>query len=140
MSLFALDASATLPWCFTEEATPATEALLDRLRSGDQAIAPAHWPAEVMNALNMAVRRNRIDLSRVFQFAEALAALPIKIDPPSAPRFWKPLLTTSIDMRLTAYDAAYLQLARQNGVPLATLDRELRNAARAESIPLIELT
>lgn len=58
MSLFALDTSATLPWCFTEEATAATEALLDRLRSGDQAIAPAHWPAEVMNALAMACGEN----------------------------------------------------------------------------------
>jgi len=58
---FVADASATLPWCFEDEATAATEALLERLRAGEPAIEPAHWPTEVMNALIMAVRRGRID-------------------------------------------------------------------------------
>ena len=48
-----------------EEATPATEALLERLRAGEPAVVPAHWSAEVMNGLIMAVRRGRIDLERV---------------------------------------------------------------------------
>ncbi len=139
MSVFVIDASATLPWCFTEEATPATEALLERLHSGDEAIAPAHWPTEVMNGMIMAVRRQRIALSSVLQFAEALAALPIYVEPPCTPAFWDLLLTTAWDTQLTIYDAAYLQLARRSGMPLATLDRELQKAARAASIPLIEL-
>jgi len=140
LSVFVIDASATLPWCFTEEATPGTEALLERLRSGDEAIAPAHWPSEVMNGLIMAVRRQRIAFSLVLQFAEALAALPIHIDHPSTPESWDLLLTTAVDTQLTIYDAAYLQLARHSGAPLATLDRELQKAARTASIPLIELS
>ena len=48
---FVADASATLPWCFAEEATPATEALLDRAQAGEEVLVPAHWPTEVMNGL-----------------------------------------------------------------------------------------
>ena|ERR1039458_2505867 len=63
---FVADASATLPWCFEEEATPATEALLERLRAGEPAVVPAHWPTEVMNGLIMAVRRGREPAARRF--------------------------------------------------------------------------
>jgi hypothetical protein len=51
------DASATLTWCFEDQAMPWTDALLAKLRAGDEAIVPAHWPAEVANALLIAVRR-----------------------------------------------------------------------------------
>jgi hypothetical protein len=57
---FVIDASATLPWRFEDEATPWTEALLDRIEGGEEVVVPAHWPLEVMNGLLMAVRRGRI--------------------------------------------------------------------------------
>jgi len=134
-----VDSSATVPWCFSDEATPETEALLERLRSGDQAIVPAHWPTEVMNALVMGVRRQRLTFSQVLQFTEALAALPIQIAAPNAVANWDSLLTLATKTQLTLYDAAYLQLAIQHGVPLATLDKELQQAARTAGIPLIDL-
>ena len=65
MSDFVADASATLPWCFEDEATPCTESLLERLRVGESAVVPAHWPTEVMNGLVVAMRRGRIDHERV---------------------------------------------------------------------------
>jgi predicted nucleic acid-binding protein len=39
--------------------------------------------------------------------------------------------------RLTVYDAAYLELAQRQGVPLATLDGALAAAATAENVPLL---
>jgi hypothetical protein len=51
MADFVGDASTTLPWYVADEATPPTEALLDRLRAGETGIVPAHWPTEVMKAL-----------------------------------------------------------------------------------------
>lgn len=56
---FVIDAAATLPWCFEDEATPSTDRLLFDLRMGDMAAVPAHWPLEVLNSL-LAVRRGRI--------------------------------------------------------------------------------
>ncbi len=51
MARLVLDASATLTWCFEDEATPWTDALLASLRAGDEAIVPLHWSAEVANTL-----------------------------------------------------------------------------------------
>jgi predicted nucleic acid-binding protein len=138
MARFVVDASATLPWCFAEEATPATEALLDRVQEGDEAVVPAHWPTEVMNGLIMAVRRSRIDLERIARFANDLGALPIRIEPAYAPAAWDAVIRVSTEYRLTVYDAAYLELAQRTGLPLATLDGDLRKAAVSANVSLVE--
>ena len=51
------DASVTLTWCFEDEAIAWTDDLLEKLRAGDEATVPAHWPVEVANALLNAIRR-----------------------------------------------------------------------------------
>jgi len=135
---FVIDASATLPWCFAEEATPWTEGLLDRLQGGEEARVPAHWPIEVMNGLIMAVRRKRIDLERVARFAGDLAALPVRIERPHEPATWNAVVQLAAKHNLTIYDAAYLELAQRIGLPLATLDDDLRKAARAKGASLVE--
>src|SRR5580658_7598839 len=119
MADFVVDASATLPWCFPDEATPATEALLDRLRAGETAVTPAHWPTEVMNGLMMAVRRNRIDMERVARFTRDLGALPIRIEAPHNPVVWDAMIRVANQHQLTIYDGGYLELARRTGLPLA---------------------
>lgn len=135
---FVADASVTLPWCFADEATPETEALLERLRAGEPAIVPAHWPTEVMNGLIVAVRRSRIDPERVARFARDLAALPIRIEPPHAPAAWDAVIRVATEYQLTVYDAAYLELAERNSLPLASLDGDLRKAALAAGVALLE--
>jgi len=80
------DASATLTWCFEDEAMPWTDALLADLRAGGEAIVPAHWPAEVANALLIAVRRGRISRETANRFFLDLRALPIRVDPESSER------------------------------------------------------
>ena len=91
-----------------------------------------------MNGLIMAVRRSRIDLDRVARFARDLAALPIRIEPPHAPAAWDAVIRVATKHHLTAYDATYLALAERTGLPLATLDGELRKAARAANVVLVE--
>jgi predicted nucleic acid-binding protein len=65
---FVIDASVTLPWCFEDEATEWTEALLDRLSAGEVAFAPAHWPVEVSNGLLTAIRKKRTEPERAELF------------------------------------------------------------------------
>jgi len=134
---FIADASATLPWCFADEATPWTEGLLDRLQGGEEVVVPAHWPIEVMNGLIMAVRRKRIDLDRVARFATDLASLTVRIEPPCAAALWYTVLGMATKHDLTVYDAAYLELALRIGLPLATLDGDLQRAARSEGVTLL---
>ena len=138
MAGFVPDASATMPWRFEDEATPWTEALLDRIQGGEEVLVPAHWPLEVVNALLSARRRGRITAEQMSEFIDDLAALPIRLEPPSGPAQWPTIVALAEKHRLTAYDAAYLDLVRRTGLPLATLDDDLRNAARAEGVALVE--
>jgi predicted nucleic acid-binding protein len=140
MSGFVPDASATLPWRFADEATPWTEALLDRIQRGEEVFVPAHWPLEVANALLVARRRGRVTAEQISEFIEDLASLPIRLEPPSGPARWPTILALAEQHRLTAYDAAYLELVRRTGLPLATLDGDLRKAAEAEGLALVEET
>lgn len=136
---FVPDASVTLPWRFEDEATPWTEALLNRIEGGEQAVVPAHWPLEVVNALS-AQRRGRVTAEQISEFVDDLSALPIRIEPPSGPAQWPAIISLAEKHRFTAYDAAYLELALRTGLPLATLDGDLKEAARAEGTGIIEET
>jgi predicted nucleic acid-binding protein len=81
MAVFVADASVTLAWCFEDEATNWTDEFLERLRQGDRIIVPAHWPAEVANALLTAVRRNRIRPEQPQLLWDYLGRLPIDTEP-----------------------------------------------------------
>ncbi len=137
MATFVVDASVTLAWCFEDEATAWTDGLLDRLRAGDRIAVPAHWPTEVSNGLLTALRRQRIQPDRPELFWEELAILPIEVEPPLSSDQAKTVLRLSLQYELTAYDAAYLELAKRRGFPLATLDSALMSAAAPAGVTLI---
>ena len=128
MSGFVLDCSATLPWVFANEATPATDALLDDLADGGQAWVPALWHLEVANAMQGARRRGLIDRAGVEKFLETLRTLEIEVDDETTSGAWTRIISLGEAHGLTAYDAAYLELALRKGLPLASLDAQLRKA------------
>jgi predicted nucleic acid-binding protein len=117
-----------LSWCLPDEG--GTDQIQQEV-AGFGAIAPAHWPLEVANALLMAVRRQRINTEFRNAALRDLAALPITLDAETSARAWHETLRIADTYRLTAYDAAYLELAQRLGLPLATLDAELRVAAQS---------
>lgn len=128
MSEFILDCSATLPWVFASEATAATDALLDDLAGGGRAWVPGLWHLEVANVLLGAQRRGQIDKAGVEKFLATLRALDIEVDDETVSVAWTRTLALGEAHALTAYDAAYLELALRKGLPLASLDARLRKA------------
>ncbi len=134
---FVIDASATLPWRFEDEATPWTEALLDRAERGEELVVPAHWPLEIANDLLAALRKERITVDQACEFSDDLAALHIRFAPDSGPAEWPSVLALAQQHNLTAYDAAYLDLARRTGLALATMDNASIRGARAAGVLLI---
>lgn len=133
---FVLDSSVALTWCFDDERMVATDALLDRVvESG--ATAPSLWPLEVLNALAMAERRSRIDATRRQRLGGFLRDLPVTIDVETASQAWAVTSQLATRFRITMYDAAYLELAQRLGLPLATLDQELRAAGGALGVTLL---
>ncbi len=137
MAVFVVDASVALAWCFEDEATRWSEEFLERLRQGDRIIVPAHWGAEVANALLMGVRRKRIKPEQPRLLWDELWLLPIDTEPALTAVRGKEVLALGEKHGLTVYDAGYLELAHRYGLPLATLDGDLRKAAQAEGVPLL---
>ncbi len=131
-----LDSSVTLAWYFEDERTPATTALLRQV-AVTGAIVPRLWRLEVANGLLVATRRGRIDPTyRETSLAE-LAMLPIDLDEDTDVYAWTTTLRLADIFRLTVYDAAYLELAQRRSLPLASLDRDLRDAANGLGIALL---
>ena len=95
---------------------------------------PSLWWFEIRNILVVNERRKRITESGTRSFLRGLNRIPIRVDrvPVEAE-----VLRLARAHRLSVYDAAYLELACREGLPLATLDRDLAGAARAENVPII---
>ncbi len=134
---FVIDASMTLSWLIDSEATPFTEGVLEMLRR-KRGVTPALWAFEVSNALTLAERRWRIRREELAQILERLENLRVEIE--QRPLLWlcQQILPIARRYGLTAYDAAYLELAIREELPLATLDDKLRQAAVSAGVPLVE--
>ena len=131
-----LDPSVTLAWVYAAETTPAVQNVFATLALRG-AWAPNLWRLEVANVLEMGVRRRRHDETFRDATLADLALLPIRIDAETDTQAWGATARLAARHRLTLYDSAYLELARRLGLPLATLDPDLRNAAGAEFVPLL---
>lgn len=132
---FVLDASMTLSWAFEGESTPFTVAVLKSLETV-HAVAPALWAFEVASVLSTAERRGRMDAAAQAAFLER-RRLPIAIEHRPATWLAQQILPLARTYHVSAYDAAYLELAIREGLPLATLDDDLRRAACAAGVALV---
>lgn len=129
---FVLDASVAACWLFDDEDHPHARLALARIR-GDEARVPSLWWFEVRNTLLVSERRGRLTEADTTAFLAVLSRLAISVDRTPG----DDVLALARRRNLTVYDAAYLELARRADLPLATLDRRLAVAARAERVALI---
>lgn len=130
---FVLDASVTASWAFRDEQHPHADLALERIQR-DQAYAPSLWWFEVRNILIVSERRKRLSGAETAAFLRDIATLHIDLD--IAPESDE-VLRLARTHRLSAYDAAYLELALRKNTPLATLDADLVKASRGESVRII---
>lgn len=133
--LFILDASVALSWCFADEASRESRAVLNFLLENDAEV-PAIWPLEIANTLAINERKHRITTAQSDEFLATLADLNIRVEahfPALTPKDVFPLVRRH---GLSAYDAAYLELAKRKGLQLATFDRQLIAAAPQEDVQL----
>lgn len=132
-----VDASVTAAWCFEDEETKYARRLLKRSRD-IVFYVPAIWPLEMTNVLLVNERRKRINAADTVRFVMLLNELAIQVDRPPAMQPFDSTLLLARAHGLSAYDAAYLELALRKGVPLATLDARLRAAAKLAGVRLDE--
>ena len=131
---FVLDASIAACWAFEDENHPAAALALERIRT-DEALVPGIWWFEVRNTLVVNERRGRLSEADTAIFLRGLSRLGVTID--RTPEE-SAVLALARTHRLSVYDASYLELAQRERLPLATLDHDLRKAARTAGTALLE--
>lgn len=138
MSRFVLDASVALRW-FLDNPLPAyAKRVRQLLIKGDRALVPALWHLEMSNGLVVAERRKLLspsDVDRALLDLEELVARTIDTDSALVPVALG--FSNARAFKLSAYDAVYLDLAKQEKLPLASLDERLRAAARPAGVALL---
>ena len=128
-----LDASISASWHFPDEASEPADTVLKGLEE-DSALVPVHWWFEIRNVLLIGERRGRASRVQTATFLEWLAELPIRNAPlPNGAE----VLELARKHALTFSDAAYLELAQRERIPLATLNQPLARAALAEGVALL---
>ena len=135
---FVVDNSIVMTWCFQDEMVPYAEAVLDSLAEA-VAVVPAIWPLEVINVLLVAERNGRLHEADSVRFVSLIGQLPIMVDRSWPERLMRDLLAIGRIHNLSSYDTAYLELAMRQGLPIASLDKRLHQAARRIDLPILEV-
>jgi predicted nucleic acid-binding protein len=130
---FVLDASVVVTWAMRDEDHPAADRAFIQIQN-DSAVVPGIWWYEIRNTLILNERRNRISRQDCVQFLEDLDSFRIDV---RFPGHSEQIIDLARKLRLSVYDAAYLSLAIEERLSLATLDTALQAAALAMNVPLL---
>ncbi len=130
------DSSVALAWGLPDERSAEAEAVLGETNAGSRIWVPALWWYELANALAVAERRRRIteaDSAELWDlYGRLQVSTDVNLDAARAARFQ----SLARQHGLSAYDAAYIELAERKGLALATLDRRLSDVAGASGVAL----
>jgi predicted nucleic acid-binding protein len=135
---FVLDASVTIRWALNDGSTADrayAEQVLDSLAVA-QAWVPALWYTETVHVLRCAEDSGKFGESALTEFVYHLAQLPIHLDNAAPSGIQLAVASISREFKLSGYDAQYLELARRRNLPIATLDKDLRKAAKKSGVPI----
>lgn len=138
MTAFVLDNSVAMRWHLESEKhtdQEYAEAVLLSLAGAD-AFVPNLWHLEATNVLLGAENRGDTTLGEIERFIAQLENLPLHIDPLTARQSFTRTMSLARAYKLSSYDAAYLELAIREGLPLATLDKDLIKAAKKADIEI----
>lgn len=130
---FVVDNSVVSGWYLAKQATPYTDAVLDTLRN-DTAIVPPLWELELVNVVRTAVKRSTLTDDEARLAVSFVLGLPITVDRAIVPP--ERVLSLALTYDLTAYDAAYLELALRLKLPIAAKDGALKGAAEKAGVSL----
>lgn len=120
-----IDNSVFMAWCMGEEDDPRVYNTMQRV-ADEGGVVPRIWWYELRNALLVNERRGRISQQQVSDTLADSQELDIYIDNKHDDAL---ILDLARRFKLTVYDSAYLEVALRRSMPLATLDKRLREAA-----------
>ncbi len=137
---FVLDASVTMTWLLADGSSSAVSYSRDVLnavaRKDTQPVVPATWALEVSNVIARAESRSLLTEAQSEAFLEMLDELDVDVDSATFNKALSDTLQLARRYHLSTYDASYLEVALREGLPLATLDDDLRKAAKKAGVTL----
>lgn len=139
MPSLVLDNSVAMRWCFkdgSEADLIYADKVLDSLTSDYTFLVPNLWHLEAANVVVRAQKREWLTAEQMHEFLDLVAQLPLTVDSQTAKQAISATILLAKEHNLSAYDAAYLELALRQQVPLATLDVDLRKAANKINVPI----
>lgn len=138
MTAFVLDNSVAMRWLLASNKVSDQRYAESVLRSlsNAEAVVPNLWHLEAANVLLSAANRKALEISAVERLTVQLENLPITVDTLTANQVLGHTMSLAKAYRLSSYDAAYLELALRESLPLATLDKDLLKAARRSDIEI----
>ncbi len=135
---FVLDNSVAMRWLLESNKVldqNYAENVLKSFTSND-ALVPNLWHLETTNFLLRAEKQKEITIGETEGFISQLENLPIQVDTLTAYQSFSRILTLGRAYNLSSYDAAYLELAIRESIPLATLNKNLIKAAKKSAVEI----
>ncbi|MBL1259158.1 MAG: type II toxin-antitoxin system VapC family toxin [Thiotrichaceae bacterium] len=138
MTDFVLDNSVAMRWLLASEKSTDQKYAENVLKSfiDTDALVPNLWHLEAANVLIGAEKRLEVSTGDIERFISQLENLPIQVDSLTSQQAFSRTLALARAYQLSSYDAAYLEIAVREGLPLATLDKNLLKAAKKADIPI----
>lgn len=131
--MIVIDCSYALAMVMPDERRPAS---LAQVATG-RLLVPPLWPYEVANAFRSAVRRGRVAEPEILGVCSRIEGLQFELagahDSSVRQRY-----LAAMSHGLTAYDAAYVELALHRRCPLATLDAALARVAADAGVDVLQ--
>ena len=132
-----LDASVVVALLVRDSPMDIPNAVLDAIDDGAIVTVPPHFQLEVANFLVQAQRSGKLSAAGAQQVLRYLQHLPITVDSSMHGQIFTDVIALAQRNSITSYDAAYIHLARTRGARLASLDKQLLAAAKAESVDVL---
>lgn len=136
MTDFVLDNSVAMRWLLSSNKAADQKYAIATLESlaNANALVPTLWHLEAANVLLGARNKGQLSVADMERFFSQLEVLPIQTDTLTSQQAFGRTLALAQAYQLSMYDAAYLELAVREGIPLATLDKALLKAARKAKV------
>lgn len=136
--MFVLDASVTIRWALSDGSVADrayADHVLDTLAETSASV-PALWYTETIHVLRCAENDGHLGEAALAGFIYRLNQLPIAMDNAAPTGTQLAVAAISREFKLSGYDAQYLELARRKQLPIATLDKDLRKAAKKAGVEI----
>ncbi|MCK5579966.1 MAG: type II toxin-antitoxin system VapC family toxin [Candidatus Omnitrophica bacterium] len=123
-----------MSWCLNEETVETSSKILKSIIK-NEIVVPCLWVYEVTNTLTTSVRRNKLSVAETHHLINDIQLLPIEFDKPTIEDMFS-IFNIANEHKLSAYDAAYIELALRTNTPIASFDKDVIKVAKKLGIKI----